>query len=365
MGPMSGWFRKPTLERVLRRARRLLAAGDFERARQAVTEGFTHYPGADALRDLELSIRQGQASADVRQIRERILNHDDPRAYEALIAHYLEVGMRGEALKEARAYATAHPDRDVPHLLLGELHLQSFLQRMQARDAHVAVQRLRRAAALNAHAMKPRLLLAELYYCVGADRSLHTMLRELEEISPEDPLIETLAERVRRIDEPFEEEPIDGLFARIEVQGQLTRASKTWPAAPRRLANPAVESERVERTIRSLVNRGAAAEVVILERSGEVVAHAEGSLEDEDPATTDQGLVDVARVVAQTVSRYAHDLDLGSFRRCTIQGPFGLVAVGEVAGLVAGARWRQSPDPSRLWDRVAVDLEDLFGGSKA
>ena len=160
---ISNVFGGPALSALVRKARTKLGAGDFEQAQRIVSKGLEAYPGADALLELELTIRRAQAREGIRSLRARIDAEEDPRAYEQIVALYTELGMGAEAKQEAWNYANAHPDLDTPHLMLGEMSLQSFLDAMQSRDAHVAYKRLQRAAALNAEAVKPRLLLAELY----------------------------------------------------------------------------------------------------------------------------------------------------------------------------------------------------------
>ncbi len=195
------------------------------------------------------------------------------------------------------------------------------------------------------------------------------MVRELQQIASEDPLLEPLLERVQEIDSSSPSQGLSGRFERIEVDGKLVRPPSTWPISQRRERLVQMDEERAQRAAESLVHRGAAAEVVLLQRNGTLLAHATQGLTDDELVPTptpagEEGLVDVSRVVARTISRYAHDLDLGTFKRCTIQGDFGVVAVGEVGGVVTGARWRITPEPARLWERISVDLEGSLGGSR-
>lgn len=353
-------FGPPSLVAVERRARTRLAAGDFERAQHIVKEGLQDYPGARVLEDIGFTIRRAQARAGIRSLRRRLERDGAPRAYEELIALYLELGMLTEARREATDYAVSHAGRDTPHLLLGEMSLRRFLDELQARDAHEARDRLHRAAQLNAQAIKPRLLLAELYYCVGADRALFAMAAEIESLAGETSDLEPVLAQVRDLDRPSGPEALDGLFERVEIEGRLHREPGTWPIDLRHSPASEVNEERARRATERLVTEGTASEVVLLRHSGSLIAHAGGGEAD----AKGQGLVGVARTVAQTVSHYARDLDLGAFKRCTIQGEFGLVAVGDLAGIVAGARWRRSPEPQRLWARIALAVEGALGRSR-
>lgn len=354
---ISNVFGGPALSALVRKARTKLGAGDFEQAQRIVSKGLETYPGADALIELELTIRRAQAREGIRSLRARIDADEDPRAYEQIVSLYHELGMGAEAKQEASNYAAAHPDLDTPHLMLGEMGLQSFLEGLQSRDAHVAYKRLQRAAALNREAVKPRLLLAELYWCVGADHALRAIGREIESFAQYDPNLEEVVELVRRVAEPSGPDMMDGLFERVEINGELEREPDTWPLHKGNTA-ARIHADRAERALESIIRTGGASELVLLQRNGTVIAHANPG---EDGEEGEGGLVDVARIVARTISRHARDLDLGAFRRCTIEGPGSLLAVGEVGGLIAGARWRRGAEPQRLWERISVDLEGALG----
>ena len=354
---ISNVFGGPALSALVRKARTKLGAGDFEQAQRIVSRGLEAYPGADALLELELTIRRAQAREGIRSLRARIDADDDARAYEQLIALYRELGMGAEAKQEAWGYANAHPDLDTPHLMLGEMSLQSFLDGLQSRDAHVAYKRLQRAAALNKEAVKPRLLLGELYWCVGADHALCAISREIAEFAQHDPNLEEVVEQLRTVKEPSGPDIMDGLFERVEIEGELVREPDTWPLHRRSTASR-MDEERAERALESIIRQGAASELVLLQRNGTLIAHANPGADDDEE---EGGLVDVARIVARTVSRYARDLDLGAFKRCTIETPNSLVAVGEVGGVLAGARWRRGSESQRLWERITVDIEGALG----
>jgi len=367
VGGIRNIFGGPSLGKIIHSAQRKMAAEDFDQAHKIVAKGLQLSADAEPLREMELTIRRAQARAGIQSLKARIEREGDPRAYEQLIALYLELGLFAEARHEAMAYAAAHPDRDTAHLVLGEMSLQSFFEDLRAPDAHVAQRRLTRAASLNPQAVKPRLLLAELYFCVGADRQLSGIVKQLEEIGQGDPLLEPLLEKIGDIPEPNRPLPLDGIFERVEVRGSLEREPTTWPLGTRRTRVNRLDEDRAQRAAQNLVARGSPTEVVLIQRGGTLVAHAATP---DDDASTDaveaakKGLVNVTRTVARTVSRHAREFDLGAFKRCTIQGPFGLVTIGEIGGVVTGARWRTSPDPERRWERVTLHLEGTLGGKR-
>jgi hypothetical protein len=364
-------FGGSSLEATLTKARRRLAAGHFDDAQKIVTAGLVRFPDSDSLRETELTIRRAQARAGMQSLKSRIAMHQDAHAYEQLIQLYLEIDMPEEARREMRAYVQAHPDRDTPHLLLGEAYLQSFFEDMSARDAHSAHDHLVRAARLNPEAVKPRLLLAELYFCVGADRSLAVVTQALERFAEKDPALGPVLAAIRETPTPGTgPESVDGLFEKAETTGRLMREATAWPLRTRRHRQVTLAEDRMRSAAVGIVSRGEAAEVVVLRRGGSVLAHVlESSGESPRLMPTDgqpgeaAGLVGIAQTVSKTVAPLAREFDLGAFRRCAIQGAFGTIVVGPVGGTLAGARSR-AREVLRLWERVAVGLEGALGGRK-
>jgi hypothetical protein len=355
-------FGGSSLDALVARAKQKLAASDFDEAHRLVAKGLEKFPDAQALRETRLTIRRAQARAGMQSLKDQILRDDDPHAHEQLIALYQEVDMPAEARRAAQAYASAHPDRDTPHLLLGEMLLQSFFEDMQARDAHPAQEHLLRAARLNAEALKPRLLLAELYFCCGADQALSTVAGALERIAPDDETIKPVLDACRAVPRPAGKELVEALFARVEVEGALVREPTAWPLRTRRNRDQRVKDERMHVTARKVVSRGEAEEVAIVRRNGALIAHAGGEEgQQAEPSAEDvvpeKGLPGVAAGIARSVARQVREFDLGSFKRCTIQGPFGIVVVGEVGGVLAAVRHRSAIEPLRLWERLTVALE--------
>jgi hypothetical protein len=351
-------FGSRSLEALVQKARQRLAAGDFEDAQRLVARGLERFPNADALRELEPTIRRAQARSGLQALKQRVAEAQDPRAYEQLIHLYLDLGLRGEALRETLAYARAHPERDTPHLLLGEAHLDAFLADRLARDAHAARQALELAASLNHAAVKSRLLLAELYFGAGADGALLRLVTDILAGAGNDALLASIAKDVRAIvpEVPGQRDTVDGCFEQVEVRGAFARDPATWPLGRRRPVTARSEPLEAQHAVEVLVSRETADEVVVIRRSGAILARAS---KEESPG---EALVGITCAVAQSIADQVRELDLGTFRRCAIRGPFGLVAVGDVGGLVTGIRWRQAGEAERQWARAALHLEGALEG---
>ncbi|MDJ0976701.1 MAG: hypothetical protein QNJ98_19755 [Planctomycetota bacterium] len=389
MGRITDLFASRSLEAALKRARQRLAAGDFDNALRAVDAGLEKFPEAEALREIQLTIRRVQARSGMQDLKRRIAESKNALAFEELIKLYYEVDMLEEARRTARAYHEAHPDKDSPHLLLGEMYLQTFFEDLQARDAHMAHDHLLRAARLNQSAVKPRLLLAELYYCVGAAKALHVVGRALERINSEDDAILPVLEAIAAVGDPNATDSVDGLFAKVEVDGKLSREPTAWPLRNRRNRDAQLREERTMTLVQRMVRDSIADEIVVLRRNGTPLVHAQLEAQESDSAEPTEapsggkrrrrvslhtemvdeasGLVGVVRTVARTISQQAREFDLGAFKRCAIEGPFGHVVVGRVSNVITGVhRASRSGESTRLWERVAVKLDGAtHGGSSA
>ncbi len=376
VGRISDLFSGRSLEAVLKRGRYKLAAGDFAEATRVVEAGLERFPEAEALRELHLTIRRVEARASMQSLRQRIEADQDPLAYEQLVQLYQQVDMFEEARCAAHTYSVVHPDRDSPHLMLGEMSLQTFFEDLRAPDAHDAHDHLLRAARLNSEAIKPRLLLAELYYCVGAHHALSVLAHALERIDPDDEAILPVLEAITAVADPDgTNESVDGLFAQVEVDGQLLREPTTWPLRNRRNRDAQIQEERTNRVVHRLVSTGTADEVVVLRRNGTALTHACLAANGDDESAKrrveqhapeegeESGLARVVGTIARAVSKQAREMDLGGFKRCSIQGPFGLVVAGRVNTVIAGARTAsRMREPARLWESVSVKIDGVGGG---
>ena len=101
-----------------------------------------------------------------------------------------------------------------------------------------------------------------------------------------------------------------------------------------------------------------------IDRSGEVVARSGEGEEGSSGPSDEEGaslLSGVARSVAKTVKSQAQELDLGSFKRCVVEGPFGVLLVGDAAGSLVAVRGPKGADPQRLWERMSMALEGTRG----
>jgi len=363
VGTVSDLFRRSSVASYDRRIRASLASGKVEDARRLLERARARHPMARTFADLVLLVERAHAREEIRELDRRVTLTGDPRAYERLIALYDELQMPEESRRTLKAYAGAHPDLDSCQLLLGERHLKAYFDDLLARDAHQAQEHLLRAARLNPQAIKPRLLLAELYFCVDARGRLARVGESLKHIVHEEQSLEAVFAAISSLGEARSDERLDGLFERIEVEGRLPREPADWPLATPRHAEARLKEERAVQAARSAVRSRDAEEVVVLRRNGTVLVHARADGTDHEPEDVaasehdDDGLIGVVRTVNSTIVTQAREFDLGAFQRCVLEGAFGLVVCGRWGNVVAAARRATRSEPLRLWERLCRRLD--------
>lgn len=362
MGRLTDIFAGKSVTAYVARGRQRLAAGEYEEAARIIEHGLKRFPGAQSLREVQLLVRRATARAGMQNLKMRSVRDKDPEAFEKLIALYREVEMPEEARRTAADYVAAYSDRAEPHLLLGEMHMDAFFEHLQARDGHKALKNLSKAAHLDTSAYRARLLLAELYFCVAARRSLAGTLQALDRFAEESEDVQMVLDAMADVADANAAERADGLFERIEVDGCLPHDPGEWPLRTARNRETELEEALAQKAVLRVLKKHSAEEIVVLRSNGTLLAHGtpEGGLISEAPDAEDEdqdGLVRVARSVARTVTQQAREFDLGAFRRCSIQGPFGQIVVGRTGNTIASAHHRLALEPLRLWERLALALE--------
>jgi len=370
VGSIASWFGGGTVAAFVERARKRMAAGKLEDAAKVVERGLERFPSSNSLLDLRLSLKRARAHKTMRRYEARIQSTRDALAYEELIKLYRELELPDEARRKAAEYCDAHPQRDSPHLVLGEMDLLTFLEDLSARHGHSAHGHLVQASNLNALALQPRVLLAELYFCVGADRSLVKVRDALRSMAPSTTQMDAALQVMDSIADPHADERLQGLFERIEVDGQLVRDPEDWPLSRRASGKAIVSEESAEPVIQRLVDQGVLDEAVVLRRDGTLMTHGtSGGAPAESEGTLIQsteargGFIEVVRTIGRKVFPQASEFDMGKFRRCTLRGAFGNIVVGRVGNVMVGVRGPQSADPLRMWERLSVELENVCRGA--
>jgi hypothetical protein len=370
VGSFRDLFANKSLDALVERARKRFQAGELEATLDLIERGLERFPDAVVLRDLGHQTRRAQARAAIQALMARVDQGGDAAAFEELIALYRDVGMPEERLRLTERYVREHPESEAAHLLRGEQALDAFFDDLRTRDGRLAVDHLVRAALLSPDSVKPRLLLAEIYNAIGADRALHGQADALERLSGDDDVLASAIAGMREgVPAPAgRPEAVDALLARVEVSGTLVRDPSAWSARRRRGMGAEQDGDRLGVALAKVVAEGHALETVAIDRSGTVLA-ASGGPDGASPVADDAtpveaeptALADIARAVARTVKAQVRELELGRFRRCVIEGPFGVMVVEDANGGVVAATGRRGTDATRLADRLSVAADGNRG----
>lgn len=315
-----------------------------ERALQAAEDGLLLFPDSAELKKLRTVARRGVDRARTDELRARIEKNPSNRLYGELVAILAESGDAGSLHATCEEWSVRFPHDAGPFLWLGQSCLQSFYRSLASRDGIEAVAALERAIGLEPKQVRARVLLAELFYRVGATQRARTLLDAVPS-EGDDSELQNLRRQVaaaRSLGSDVEE-----LLRSAEDNGLLPNAPPTAAVASRGDDGIAAIRDSL----------AAIAEMEGVEKAAYIRgtrALVKGDIKDgKDP------FLRTVRVVAKAGHRYSRRLDVGSFKRGVIQGPFGVLCIccyGEVLAAV-----QCSADAPT--DRILAELQEVVASS--
>jgi hypothetical protein len=134
------------------------------------------FPDSAELKKLRTVARRGVDRARTDELRARIEKNPSNRLYGELVAILAESGDAGSLHATCEEWSVRFPHDAGPFLWLGQSCLQSFYRSLASRDGIEAVAALERAIGLEPKQVRARVLLAELFYRVGATQRARTLL---------------------------------------------------------------------------------------------------------------------------------------------------------------------------------------------
>ena len=204
-------------------------------------------------------------------------------------------------------------------------------------------------------------MLAEIYYAIGADKALLGQSSAIRRLAGDDEVFAPILAAIGEVARVVPNESVDAQLATVEVSGALVRDPAEWSGRKRRGVVAQADGSRLQRGLEKLVDGDTADEAVAIDRAGEVVGHAGLEAADATDGGAESALAGVARAVARTIKTQVRELDLGAFRRCVVEGPFGVMVVADAAGGVVAARAGRGVDPHRLTERLTVAVDGIRG----
>ncbi|MGE0191327.1 MAG: tetratricopeptide repeat protein [Planctomycetota bacterium] len=354
MGRLRDIFPGRSATRAHARAHRLLTAGSLAEAEAVASRGLKDHPGSTRLRELYLVIRRVATRTRQQDLRSAVVHRKDPDAFAELVELYADLGLHEEARRTAHGYAEAHPDDARAHRQLGQIELETYLATLDSRSGYEAHGHLVRAAELASGDLRTWLCLARLYWCVGARSRLRHAREKLEELAGEQDDVRRVLEATAADVEDTSHDAHEGLLERLEIAGRLAHDPEAWPLFRDTHVAAQVQGERAHRAVTSALKQGVAEEIAVLRANGTLLAHGskEHGLTDD---TT--GLARAVQTLARTLTHRVGELDMGGLKRCTVEGPFGIVLMGRHHDELVAAYRPRPMEPLRLWERLAVALD--------
>jgi tetratricopeptide (TPR) repeat protein len=317
----------------------------LERALQVADDGLLLFPDSAELQKLLTFARRGVDRGRIDELRARLNKSATAKLYSELVQIYLESGDQGALHANCEEWSVRFPNDPGPWLALGQARLGNYYRNISAREGADAVQCLERAIGLDPSATRARVLLAEMLFRIGATNRARSLLDAMP-TDQDDSELQNL--RRQAVAARSLGSDIDALLRNAEEQGLL-------PNAPPTAAVAAARSEDGIGSIRDAL--AAIAEMPGVQKATYIRgtrALVKGDIKDgKDP------FLRTVRVVAKAGHRFSRRLDIGSFKRGTLQGPFGVICIccyGEVLAAV-------QCDASAPTDRILAELQEVVASS--
>jgi tetratricopeptide (TPR) repeat protein len=336
--------RDPTPAAFAVLAERYISLGKPRDALRVTMRGLSMFPTSERLNSISTYLRKDRLKEEITRLKKEAGENPGPATFVSLARCYLELGDHDRTLAVCDECASRYPLNENPYLVAGEVHIARFFQHLAGNDGIEGEALLRRALRLNAQNLNARLLLAQVYYSIGAIEQLDEELTEITRLSPD---YEDLIVFRSGMEIEVPEEEADGSvpgpsmaerFRKIEADEAFAYSPESFPASA--LANSVctaqsgarVDRDRVSDSVVDLSNQEGVHHVTALGRDGEALAVAgnTGELTGEDFAV-------LCAEIVSTASDATRRMEFGALGWCTVEGDFGGIAINQVRGLSLSA----------------------------
>lgn len=343
------------LEAVVAEAERLVAAGRHEEAMHVARSGLKKFPTAKRLRSVVQYVRRAGANKRLLQLKKVLDETKDERAYRELVGLHLDLRNKDQALEVAHEYVKGFPQEAEAYVHLAEVHLLRYFGEFFARDARSAIENLERALEMRPETARAHLLLALLYYAVGAPTLCARHLGATERLDPSIPGLAEFLQQVVSVGEEAAEEDIEYLLDHAEEHQEVPNDPSVFPG-PRRF---------------SLENRGgalspklfasAAAGIGKRLRIEQLAAIGTGGRPLAVAGENKENFVRLACRLDAAARRAGRHMNFGTMRRFMVEGKFGRVVLVPAGNCAVAARAPRSVST----ERIAEGLEMVVTASRA
>ncbi len=334
--------RAPTPAAFADLAERYISLGKIRDASRIAKRGLALFPSSERLASISTYLRKDGLKGEISRLKKQAATHPAPAVFNSLAHCYLELGDHERTLAICDECASRYPLNEKPYLVAGEVHAEKFFQHILANDGIEGEALLRRALRLNAQNLKARLILAQLYYAIGALDHFDAELAEIRRLSPdyEDLMIFRTAMEV-----PAEEDPSSTPGPSTAERCRAAEANRRFVHHPGRfplsaLTDPSscicteahIDKARISDTVIELASHQGITNVMALGPDGRPVNMAGGTSQ-----LSCEEFAALAAEILDTASDATRKMEFGALDWCTIEGDFGGITVNQLKGVALAA----------------------------
>lgn len=337
--------------------RSCFAADDSELANEVLDFAIDVFPDSEDLLRMRALLRSAAAEERLRMTKDRLTKDRSSAAFLELADAYVSLDRSEDGMRVLRDLVDEHGECATALSWLGRLRLERFRESLSSVDGAAARDLLLRAIAADPDALKPRMLLAQLYFVVGAKTQARTELASLLQICPEYQLAQETFAALGDEDKEARLEDIDSKFVEVEERMELAATLPGEESRGELFIDPEAVAEELER-VSSEIGIDQAAPYSI-----------RGTHEAENRRKGDPTLLlsQVATELGSFAEVAARHMDLGSATGLVIEGDAGAMLMEQRRGQGVAAVLASDHDGV---DEALVSVRDalqrlLRGGSCA
>jgi tetratricopeptide (TPR) repeat protein len=343
------------LESVVAEAERLVAAGRHEEAMHVARSGLKKFPTATRLRSVVQYVRRAGANKRLLQLKKVLDEGKDERAYRELVGLHLDLRNKDQALEVAHEYLKAFPHETEAHIHLAEVHILRYFGEFFARDARAAIEHLERALEIRPETARAQLLLALLYYAIGAPVLCARHLGAAERLDPSIPGLQEFLQQIVAAGTGEAEEDVEYLLDHAEEHQEVPNDPSVFPG-PRRFA---LESRGGALSPKLFAS--AAAGIGKRLRIEQLAAIGTGGRPLAVAGENKENFVRLACRLDAAARRAGRHMNFGTMQRFMVEGKFGRVVLVPAGNCAVAARAPRSVST----ERIAEGLEMVVTASRA
>ncbi len=211
-------------------ARAYLVRGEHDAARDVLERAETLFPDNDEVRRVRVLLAGAEGHERLTEAKEAVRKSPSAQSYLELADAYRSVGRSDLCVETLRDLIDRFGDHGTALVQLGEIRCQRFRDNLSSTDGVAAEELLRRAVEAEPAALKPRFLLAEIYYRIGASERARVHLETLIRDEPSHERAGMLLEALGASGGSPDDEDVLSLLG--DVEERMSFAPMPWETAP-------------------------------------------------------------------------------------------------------------------------------------